>query len=105
MSIFPEPGRQAAHVLIDGASASLDYPRDGSDAANLAYQRLLQIEGGIVVKVDDPGPDEELDVQLDLSNLLGATLITIRRLAERLAEAEGRDVESVLVELREFVDA
>ncbi len=40
-----------------------------------------------------------------LSNLLGASLITIRIFAERLAAAEGRDVADIIVETCEYVDA
>lgn len=104
MSIFPEPGRQAAHVLLDAVSAAMHEDQRAAPV-DLAYQRLMQIDGAVQVTVDDPGPGEPLNVQLDLSNLLGASLITIRILAERLAASEGRDVADIIVETREFVDA
>ena len=104
MSIFPEPGRQAAHVLLDAVSVAVQ-EAPSSAPVDLAYQRLMQIDGAVQVAVHDPGPGEPLSVQLGLSNLLGASLITIRILAERLAAAEGRDIADVIVETREFVDA
>lgn len=104
MSTFPEPGRQAAHVLLDAVSAAV-HEDPSSAPVDLAYQRLMQIDGAVQVAVHNPGPGEPLAVRLDLSNLLGASLITIRILAERLAAAEGRDVADIIVETREFIDA
>lgn len=95
---FPEQGRQAAHVLIDAVvAADVDAP----EASNLAYQRLLEVKAFTVNVVDDGG---DLDVTVDMSDLLGATLITIGWLAEELAKCDGRSKEQILFQLREYVD-
>lgn len=104
MSTFPEPGRQAAHVLLDAVSTAV-HEAPSASAVDLAYQRLLQIDGAVQVAVQDAGPGGPLAVKLDLSHLVGASLITIRIFAERLAAAEGRDIADVIIEAREFIDA
>ncbi|MGC5224904.1 hypothetical protein ACPW96_20255 [Micromonospora sp. DT81.3] len=103
MTPFPDPGRQTAHVLVDAASVAMEEEVD-PEAVSLANQRLQEIEGAIVVKVDDPGPEDELDVNVDLSNLLGPSLLTLHWLIRRLAEAEHRSEESVIGDLREYID-
>lgn len=74
----------------------------GSAAADLAYQRITEIEGAIDVDINE-GHDTT-HVVVNLTNVLGASLVTIDWLARHLADATGQDVEEVIVELREYLD-
>jgi hypothetical protein len=98
--VFPEKGRLAAHVLIDGVVASKS---EYEGAADLAYQRLNELDT-IPVHVDGGDPEADLNIDIDLSNILGASLITISWLVEQLATETGRSRENILFALREYVD-
>lgn len=106
MSHFEEPGRQVAHVLLDVAS-SYDEAAIGTGlneaAANLAVQRVAEIDGAYTVTIDDEG--DETTVGLDLTHVLGGSIITVMRLVELLAEDRGVDKSEVINEVRQFLDS
>lgn len=103
MPRFPEAGRQVAHVLIDGVSAADHDNIDiGSAAADLAYQRISDIPDGLPVNVTDT--DDNTHIAIDLSNVLGASMITIDWLIKQLADSSGHSIDEIIVALREYVD-
>ncbi|WIE70362.1 hypothetical protein [Curtobacterium sp. MCLR17_054] len=109
MSIFPEPGRLAAHVLLDAVAAVDLDNQEALGAPSLAYQRLIEIPEVIEVlrvSIDgvEPSDDAEVQVDLDLSNLLGASLLLLHHAADVIAAGRGIDREVVVAELREYSD-
>lgn len=94
---IPELGKQAAHVLIDAVSAG----HDGLGSSTIAFQRLAEI-GAFSVSIDDEGDEEEATVEL--TPVLGAAMVTIDWLVERLASETGASRDSVIFELREAID-
>jgi len=100
MNSFPNKGRLAAHVLLDAVSVARTWDAAATD---LAYRRLADIEAFSVEVDDEPGGD--LNVKVDLSDVLGASLITIDYLVEFVAKLRtGVTREQVIVELREYLD-
>ena len=95
-----EPGRQAAHVLLDVVAAWDDEDQDGwGPRANLAIQRLNDV-GALTAKFDD-----ETDIlDLDASDLLGATAIVMQWLVGAAAVLAKVDRLEVIAAVRDFVD-
>ncbi len=96
-----EKGRLAAHVLLDAVSVM----REGGEEAepsNLAYQRLVDIEAFSVDVTENE--DGTLLANVELSQVLGATLVTIGWLAEELSAASGETRDEVILRLRDFLD-
>lgn len=93
--------RQAAHVLLDAISAWQDDATDDVNARtlNLATARLGEIDC-VTATVDDNGDLEAVDV----SQLVGATLVLLRLLVGALAEAKQVDREVVVGIVRDYVD-
>lgn len=106
MSVFPESGRQVAHVLLDAVAAydpnGAEIPAGMSSPTELAYQRISAIPGAVDVDVWEAGDDT--NVTVDLSNVLGASLILLNQAASVIAEQRGVAREVVIAELREYVD-
>jgi hypothetical protein len=101
---MPEPGRQAAHILIDMVSAfDPDSPNDqsNSDAMNLAFLRMQEI-GAVNATLNEA---DQLD--LDVSNLIGGAVTSLHWLAMFAAEmSDGRLTrDDVIVRLRDYLDA
>lgn len=92
-------------MLIDAVSAAEGVDASDASTLNLAFQRLTEIEGAFHVKVQDGGPDSDLDIELDLSNLLGGTIVTMTWLIHQIASAQGVSPDSVIIELRHFLDS
>ncbi|MBZ5735486.1 hypothetical protein K8Z61_13375 [Nocardioides sp. TRM66260-LWL] len=94
----PELLRQVAHVVLDGVSADLDDA--GTDPVELAFGRLVELEA-IEIHLDE----ENEELELDVSPLMGGVLVVVGELVELLAEQEGTSVEEVLQTVRGRLDA
>ena len=97
---IPDAGRQAAHVLLDAVSA---WSAEADEAANenainLAIERLAEI-GAVTATLDD---QEALDV--NVSNLVGGTLVTMTWLVRQLSLSAAVDQAEVIVNAREFLE-
>ena len=97
---IPDAGRQAAHVLLDAVSA---WSAEADEAANenainLAIERLNEI-GTVTATLDD---QEALDV--NVSNLVGGTLVTMTWLVRQLSLSAAVDQAEVIVNAREFLE-
>jgi len=99
MATIPEPGRAAAHVLLDALSGweSGGGERLNAEVMNLALRRLDEVDGAVTTTADG--------LSLDLSNLVGGAVVSMHWLIERLALSRGIDRHAVITELREFLDA
>lgn len=95
---MPEPGRQAAHVLLDATSAFRPEDDDAS-IVDLALQRLG--EAGAVTATYDDVTDE---ATVDVSDLVGATLVLLERLVTEVAREHGVSKGVVIADLRTHVD-
>ena len=105
---IPEVGRAAGHVLLDAASAWDDDVDDEQnlDAANLAVERLLELDAVRVdVEVDESedGADDEISVSVDLADVVGPSALVLRG-ALALLEERGLDRADAIVLLRERLD-
>ncbi|MDO8338430.1 MAG: hypothetical protein Q7T15_09285 [Microcella sp.] len=99
---IPEKGRLAAHVLLDAVSvAHEETGTTETHAVDVAYRRLAEIDAFSVTVRDD---GDELDVAVNLSDLLGASLVTLSWLVEQLANERDSTREDILIELRERLD-
>jgi hypothetical protein len=97
---MPEQGRQAAFVLLDALSGrEPGGPDAGNEAVmNLALRRLNEV-GAVTATMDD----ETEEVTVDVSNLVGGTLVTLQWLVSALAERRGCDETVVVHDLRGFL--
>lgn len=100
MSTIPEPGRQAAHILLDSiaawsAEAGVDV---NGPARNLALARLNEV-GAVTATMDE---HDVLDV--DASDLVGAATLVMHWMTEFLATSTGWSRERIIAEARAFVD-
>ncbi|WP_433369080.1 hypothetical protein ACQPZX_42785 [Actinoplanes sp. CA-142083] len=93
-----EPGRLAAHVLLDGVSVWPD--DDEAVIVNRAVSQLNQT-GCCTAQFDDE-TDEAI---VDISNLAGGTLVLLNVLVDQLVKTTGRDREVIVAEARERLDA
>lgn len=100
MADIPDPGRQAAHVVLDAVSAWAmeEDDRTNANAAQLAIQRLNEVDA-VSATLDD---DNEL--HLDISNLLGGVMVTMKYLVRQLSLCADVDEHQVIVTTREFLD-
>jgi hypothetical protein len=102
MTTMPEQGRVAAHVLLD---ALADWDKSShADAALLqvALDRLSDLVGAVRVTVEEH-PDE-LEIEVDWSNLAGATFVLLQWFMERLMAATGFDAHTAITGAREYID-
>lgn len=95
---IPAAGRESANVLLDAVSAHAIDEADNIAAMNLALTNLAEVEGAYRVTVDD---DDE--VSLDLSGLLGGAMVTISRLVQLVADEKQVNREEVISDLREWL--
>lgn len=65
---------------------------------NLALKRLDEVDA-VTATLDD---DDVLD--MDISNLTGGAIVTIKFLAEFVANAQGVSLEEVVATARRFID-
>lgn len=72
-------------------------------AVTLAIQRVGEIEDAYVVTVDDSG--DNVGVGLDLSNVLGGSVVTVMHLVNELAAARGVERAEIINEARAFLDS
>ena len=107
MAVIPAAGREVAHILLDAVTAHDSSAPDEMNigAVNLAWKRINDVEGAVEAQASGTDEDPDIELSLDLSNLLGGALINITWLVTRLAECRGSDSASIIVELREFLDA
>ncbi|MCU1443845.1 MAG: hypothetical protein JWQ59_1995 [Cryobacterium sp.] len=100
MTDIPEGGRQAAHVIIDAVSAwdTAATPDANTQAMNLALNRMNDVDA-VRATLDD---DDNLS--LDASNLLGGAIVSMSWLIEQLARERHQDKQLVIAELRDFLD-
>lgn len=96
---IPEKGRQSAHVLIDAVSVA---SFGGADAVELALQRLLDI-GAIEVTLGEDADGATADI--NLSDLLGGTMMVENWLIGQLAESRGLSRDDVIEEVRQYIDS
>lgn len=95
--------RQSAHVILDVLTAEdSDAPESEQsvEAAQLAFQRLLEIEA-IELTYDE---DEE-ELELDMSPLLEGVMMVVRHLTSTLADRDGISQEEVVQSTRAAIDA
>jgi len=97
---MPAAGRSAANVMLD-AIVAFEPGQLDSSIVDLALHRLAEVGGAYEVTVDDNG--EDVAVAVDLSNLLGGTLVALQWLTYRLAEERATDPEVVVSDLRAFL--
>jgi hypothetical protein len=100
MPAFPETDRLVAHVFLDAVSA---YDPDANDAVNvrsvdLTIQQLGEIEGAYVASID-----ENDDIIMDVSDLVGGAMVTIQYLVRELA-THGQSREEIVANAREYLD-
>lgn len=95
-SPMPEPGRRAAHVLLDALTGY----ENGKDpaSADLATQGL-QATGAVEAEVEADGA-----VVVDVRQLVGGTVVMLHWLVARLAHERGQAEEQVVQDLRAFLD-
>ena len=89
---------QAAHIVLDGVGADLAGSSD--DAVEDAFARLLEVDA-VEVLLDE----ENDELELDMSPLMGAVLVIVERLVTELADRDGVTVGDVLSSLREGLDS
>ncbi|MFC7280022.1 hypothetical protein ACFQS1_39200 [Paractinoplanes rhizophilus] len=93
-----EPGRLAAHVLLDAASIGLD--TDETVIVDRAVDHLNQT--GCCTALYDDETDTSV---VDISNLAGGTLVLHDVLIKQIVELTGKEREVVVAETRELLDA
>lgn len=100
-AMMPEAGRLAAHVLLDACTAATG--RDDPDAAavQLAVDRLLELDA-MTVKVTDV--NDEFEVDVDVSDLVGGAMVTMQYLIHQLAKTTEVDPLIVISKVREHLD-
>jgi hypothetical protein len=96
---IPEPGRQAAHVLLDAVSLWADSP--DPDLINRALARLGEIGA---VRAWGPAAADLEGIEIDASHLVGGATVAIKWLVSQLAAARGVEESSILSELRLHLD-
>ena len=98
-----EKVRRAGHIVLDAVVAS-DLGGDDADAADaaleLVFEHLLEIDA-IELLLDE----ETEELELDISPLIGGTLLVVRRLVAELAARDGVDEEEVVMSVRAALDA
>lgn len=94
---MPEAGRGAANVLLDAVIAN-GVDGDSTAATNLAIQRLSEVEGAYRATITD-----EDEVTLELSNLIGGTLVVMHRLIAIAADGQGVSREEIVSDLRAWL--
>jgi hypothetical protein len=104
MYVFPDRGRRIAHIILDSVVGGRIPAEDEATggAAAFALASINQVEGAVPVELNPPGA--EVDVAVDLSNVLLASLVLVDRLAEELAVAKDVSVEQIVGDLREYLD-
>jgi hypothetical protein len=100
MTEIPEGGRQVAHVILDAVSAWDTAATSDANAAAmiLALSRMNDVDA-VNATLDD---DDNLSI--DASNLLGGAMVSVNWLVEQLAHERGQDKELVIAQLRDFLD-
>lgn len=98
-----EKVRRAGHIVLDAVVAS-DLGGDDAEAAEaaleLVFSHLLEIDA-IELLLDE----EAEEFELDISPLIGGTLLVVRRLVAELAARDGVDEEAVVMSVRAALDA
>ena len=98
-----EKVRRAGHVVLDAVVAS-DLGGADADAAQaaleLVFEHLLEIDA-----IELFMEEETEELELDISPLIGGTLLIVRRLVAELAARDGVDEESVVMSVRAALDA
>ena len=99
MTDIPEGGRQASYILLDAVSTWDTTATDDTNSAamNLALTRMNEVEA-FTATLDD---NDQLS--LDASNLLGGTIVSMNWLIEQLAQERHQSRHSVIMNLREFL--
>jgi hypothetical protein len=97
-----QPARQLAHVLLDCAIAM---DPDGAPLAaagvELAAARALEVDA---IRVGPAPAGLDADMVLDLSQLLGGSVVLVSALIDALVARSGEGREAVVAEIRELVD-
>lgn len=97
-----QPARQLAHVLLDCAIAMDPGGAPlAADAVQLAAARALEVDA---IRVNPAPAELNADVVLDLSQLLGGSVVLVCALVDALATRSGEGREAVVAEIRELVD-
>lgn len=94
---MPAAGLEAVNVILDAVTA-YDVKGDKVEAVNLALRRLGEVEGAYRVTLND-----EDEVSLDLSNLVGGTAVAMSRLVQLAAEGQGVSREEIISDLRTWL--
>jgi hypothetical protein len=95
---MPTPGREAAHILLDCLSVHNPLAPNPSFTVNLAYRRINEVQA-VTASLTEMNK-----VHVDMSHLLGGTLVTMNWLLESLAAASGHTRHDLIVEVRQFLD-
>ena len=88
--------RRAGHIILDGVTAA---EVDNDDALEIAFGRLLEIEA-IEVTMDE----EEGQLELDISTLMGGVLLVVSELVAELAQRDGTGTDEVLARIRSRIE-
>lgn len=96
----PSKSTQVAHVLLDAAYLMTDATINlSADVTGLALERLKTLDAVTVNVAQAPGT-----VQVDLSNVVWASVLVINWMLERLSDTT-HDVEGIVSDARQYVDA
>lgn len=95
---IPAAGRESVNVILDAVTAHAIDDSDNLAAMNFALERLADVEGAYRVTLND---DDE--ASLDLSNLIGGTMVAISHLVQLLSEEKDVSREEVISDLREWL--
>lgn len=96
---------QIGHVLVDVISSVADRRDDVMDPevlkmGNLAVSRIREIPGAVEAKFDD----ETLVLDLDLSHVINASLLSMQFLIDVLVKTSGSSHDDVITGLREYLN-
>lgn len=99
MTDILEGGRQASYILLDSVSTWDTTATDDTNSAamNLALTRMNEVDAVT------PTLDDNDQLSLDASNLLGGRIVSMNWLIEQLAHERHQSRHSVVMNLREFL--
>jgi hypothetical protein len=98
VTVMPQAGRQAAHVILDAVSVYDPAMPAPMTVVDRAFHRLNEVDA-VGVRLTDDG-----EVVVDASDLLGGTIVVVQWLVEALARERGEGREQVIADARGFLD-
>lgn len=98
MTNIPTAGCEAVNVILDAVAAHAIEEPNNLATMNLALARLADVEDAYRVTLND-----EDEVSLDLSNLVGGAMVPISRLVQLVSDGQGVSRDEVISGLREWL--